>query len=160
MRRAVLAFAAVALLFLTINARGGDVEDLKSTFEQAVKALNTSDLDGFLATVHDRGLSFYSCGPTSGLEGKAACQRDWQKFFAKGANATFTPENFQFRVIGNTGIAWGDYKVSMKPKTGPERSLTGKYTLIYTKVDGKWLIVFQENSPNPLETRPSVPSGN
>jgi len=160
MRRFLPILAVAVVLLLAMNAWADDVEDLKAAFERGVKSLSTGDLEGFLATVHDRGLSFYSCGPTSGLEGKAACQRDWQKFFAKGANATFTPENFQFRVIGNTGIAWGDYKVSMKPKTGPERTLSGKYTLIYTKVDGKWLIVFQENSPNPTDLRPSPPSSN
>ncbi len=160
MRRSLPILAVAVVLLLAMNAWADDVEELKAAFERGVKSLSAGDLEGFLATVHDRGLSFYSCGPTSGLEGKAACQRDWQKFFAKGANATFTPENFQFRVIGNTGIAWGDYKVSMKPKTGPERTLSGKYTLIYTKVDGKWLIVFQENSPNPTDLRPSPPSSN
>lgn len=148
MRRGVLAVAVAAFLMLTAASRAGDVEDLKAAFEQAVAALNTRNLDGFLATVHDKGLSFYSCGPTSGLEGKAACQVDWQKFFTKTPNATFTTHDFQFRVIGNTGIAWGKYTVTVKAKNGQDRTMTGRYHLVYTKVDGKWMVVLQENSPD------------
>ena len=148
MRRVVVAAGVVAFLFVAIGARAGDVEELKATFERAVKALNERDLDGFLATVHDKGLSFYSCGPTSGLEGKAACQQDWQKFFTKSSNATFETHGFQFRVIGNTGVAWGKYTLSTKVKDGSTRTMTGKYNLVYTKVDGKWMVVLQENTPD------------
>ena len=31
-----------------------------------------------------------------------------------------------------------------------QKVLSGRYTLIYTRVDGKWLVVFQENSPDPI----------
>lgn len=151
MRRTILALAA--LFSLAVAAPASDVDELKATFEQAVKALNDRNLDGFLATVHDKGLSFYSCGPTSGLEGKAACQQDWQKFFTKTGNATFTPQDFQYRVIGNTGIAWGKYTVTFKSSQGPDRNISGRYHLVYTKVAGKWMVVLQENTPDP----PAVP---
>jgi len=155
MRRGVIAIAVVLFLGLAAGARAGDVEDLKATFEQAVQALNSRNLDGFLATVHEKGLSFYSCGPTSGLEGKAACQQDWQKFFGKTGNATFTAHDFQYRVIGSTGIAWGKYTVTMKAKDGKEHNLSGRYSLVYTKVDGKWMVVLQENTPD----MPNVQTG-
>lgn len=148
MRRLALAGAVIAFLLGASGARAGDLEDLQATFERGVKALNTRDLDGFLATVHEKGLSFYSCGPTSGLEGRAACQQDWQKFFTKSNDATFTTQGFQFRVIGNTGVAWGKYTLSTKAKDGSTRSMTGKYNLVYTKVDGKWMVVLQENTPD------------
>jgi len=157
MRREFVILTVLGFLFAVSPAQGGDVEELKAAFEQGVKALNARDLDGFLATVHEKGLSFYSCGPTSGLEGKEACQQDWQKFFTKSSNATFTPHDFQFRVIGNTGVAWGKYTVGLKGKDGAEKKLSGRYTLLYTKVDGKWLVVFQENSPD-LPGNPAVTS--
>ena len=158
MKKALLALTAAAILLVPPPARAGDVEELQAIFERSVKALNARDLDGFLATVHEKGLSFYSCGPSSGLEGRAACQQDWQKFFAKTPNATFTPHNFQYRVIGNTGIAWGQYTVELQGKKGPQKVLSGRYTLIYTRVDGKWLVVFQENSPDPIPAQPTTTS--
>ena len=153
MKRVFILFALFALA-LGPAARAGDLEDLKATFERAVKALNDRNLDGFLSAVHEKSLSFYACGPTSGLEGRAACQQDWQKFFTK-TTAVFTPRNFQYRVIGSTGIAWGEYTVAEKTKSGKEMTLEGRYTLIFTKEQGKWMIVFQENTPNlPAGARP------
>jgi len=156
MKRAVLALAAVVLLFPGAPARAGDVEELKAAFEKGVAALNERNLDGFLATVHEKGLSFYSCGPTSGLEGRAACEQDWQKFFGKTGNATFTPQEFQYRVIGNTGVAWGRYTVTLKAPNGRERTIGGRYHLVYTKVEGKWMIVLQENTPDPPAAPPTT----
>lgn len=148
MKRLVLSAAAVLFLFGATAARAGDLEDLQATFERGVKALNARDLDGFLATVHEKGLSFYSCGPTSGLEGREACSQDWQKFFTKSSDATFSTHDFQFRIIGNTGVAWGKYSLSTKAKDGSARTMTGKYNLVYTKVNGKWMVVLQENTPD------------
>ena len=148
MRRVVLAVAGVAFLFAAAAARAGDVDELKATFEKAVQALNDRNLDGFLATVHDKGLSFYSCGPTSGQEGKAACQLDWQKFFTKTPNASFETYDFQYRVIGNTGIAWGKYKVTVQSNKGAQKLMSGRYHLVFTKVEEKWMVVLQENSPD------------
>ena len=152
MRRFLPTLFASAVLFAPTSMRAGDVEDLKATFEKAVKALNARDVDGFLANIHPRGLSFYACGPASGKEGREACEQDWQKFFNKSVDATFNADKFEFRVIGSTGIVWGNYKLVVKSKNGPDQSYGGKYTLIYTKQDGKWLVVWQENSPDPVKS--------
>jgi hypothetical protein len=73
--------------------------ELKETFAAAVKALNARDLDGFLAAVHPNSLSFYSCGPTSGKEGKEACRADWVKFFSYSGPANFDAANFEARIV-------------------------------------------------------------
>ena len=68
-------------LALTPGASADDAADLKVSFEAAVAALNRGDIDGFLADIHPEAMSFYSCGPTSGKQGKEACQLDWERFF-------------------------------------------------------------------------------
>ena len=80
-----------------------DVASLQATFETAVAALNTGDLDGFLDTVHEEALSFYACGPTSGKQGREACAIDWNLFFNNATGAEFRTSNEQYRVIGGTG---------------------------------------------------------
>jgi len=157
MKRLILVVAVAAFVFGTAPARAGAVEELQATFERGVQALNARNLDGFLATVHEKGLSFYSCGPSSGLEGREACQQDWQKFFTKTPGAVFKPHGFQYRVMGNTGIAWGKYTVELAGKAGTKKAISGRYTLIYTRQDGKWLVVFQENSPD-MPTPPATPT--
>ena len=69
--------ACVALLLIAPGASADDLDEIRASFEGAVAALNGGNLDGFLDTVHDDALSFYSCGPTSGKQGREACALDW-----------------------------------------------------------------------------------
>jgi hypothetical protein len=59
---------------------------------------------------------------------------------------TFTPITPQFRVIGDSGITWGHYALSSKPKDGPVSYAYGRYTFLSVKVDGKWLITVMHSS--------------
>ncbi len=141
---------AAVLAVAPVFAGDSATERLRASFETAVAALNDGDVDGFLANVHDRALSFYACGPTSGKEGKEACQLDWERFFGKAAQAKFEPRNMQYRVIGNTGVAWGDYNVSVRTNAGKELTHEGRYTMTYTQQDGTWKVVMQHNTPAAL----------
>lgn len=156
MKRTLATMFAFAILSIPTIVRASDLEDLKATFEKAVEALNSRNLDGFIATIHPQALSFYSCGPTSGKEGRDVCEQDWQKFFSYSGPAAFKSDTFEYRVIGNTGIVWGKYGLSVKGKDGKEKSYSGRFSLIYAKTDGKWMVVWQENSPTPAgSTNPS-----
>lgn len=71
-----------AILIAPLAASASDADDLRAVHEQTVKALNSGDLDSYLTHIHEQGITFYSCGPTSGVEGKASCQKQWEEFFA------------------------------------------------------------------------------
>ena len=139
--------AAIALPFAS-EGTTNDVEALKATFEGAIAALNAGNLDGFLDTVHEDALSFYSCGPTSGKRGREACRLDWQLFFDGTRQARFDVHGPQYAVIGNTGVAWGEYRLVAESSPGEEFVYTGRYTMTYTKVGSEWRIVMQHNIPS------------
>ncbi|MCY4029485.1 MAG: nuclear transport factor 2 family protein [Acidobacteria bacterium] len=129
-------------------AADDDVAAVQATFESAVAALNTGNMDGFLDTVHDEALSFYSCGPTSGKQGREACALDWQLFFNTTTDARFETKNEQYRVIGDTGIAYGEYSLSVNYNgQGRQTVHEGRYTMTYTRVGGEWRIAMQHNTP-------------
>ncbi|MCY3844182.1 MAG: nuclear transport factor 2 family protein [Acidobacteria bacterium] len=129
-------------------ADGDDVAAVQATFESAVAALNTGNMDGFLDTVHDEALSFYSCGPTSGKQGREACALDWQLFFNTTTDARFETKNEEYRVIGDTGIAYGEYSLSVNYNgQGRQTVHEGRYTMTYTRVGGEWRIAMQHNTP-------------
>ena len=147
MRRSGSLLVAVGLAIVPAVANDSEAEALRESFEAGVAALNAGNVDGFLANIHDRALSFYACGPTSGKEGREACQLDWERFFGKTAAAKFEPQNMQYRVIGDTGIAWGDYEVNVRTRTGQELNHRGRYTLTYAKHEGEWMVIMQHNTP-------------
>ena len=129
-------------------AADDEVSDVRATFEEAVAALNGGNMDGFLNTVHEEALSFYSCGPTSGKQGREACALDWQLFFNTTTDARFETKNEQYRVIGDTGIAYGEYSLSVNYNgQGRQTVHEGRYTMTYTRVGDEWRIAMQHNTP-------------
>jgi uncharacterized protein (TIGR02246 family) len=129
-------------------AADDEVAEVRATFEKAVAALNAGNMEGFLDTVHDEALSFYSCGPTSGKQGREACALDWQLFFSTTTDARFETRNDQYRVIGDTGIAYGEYSLSVNYNgQGRQTVHEGRYTMTYTRVGEEWRIAMQHNTP-------------
>ena len=129
-------------------AADDEASTVRATFEGAVAALNAGNMDGFLDTVHDEALSFYSCGPTSGKQGREACALDWQLFFNTTTDARFETQNEQYRVIGDTGIAYGEYSLSVNYNgQGRQTVHEGRYTMTYTRVGDEWRIAMQHNTP-------------
>ena len=156
-RLTLLSLATVMMLTVPGSLRAADDElaAVRSAFEGAVGALNSGRLDGFLDTVHEDALSFYSCGPTSGKQGREACALDWQLFFNTTTNARFETTNEQYRVIGDTGIAYGEYSLSVDYNSqGRQTVHEGRYTMTYTKVDGEWRIAMQHNTPAGEDPQP------
>ena len=156
-RMTLLSLATVMMLTVPGSLRAADDElrAVRSAFEDAVGALNSGSLDGFLDTVHEDALSFYSCGPTSGKQGREACALDWQLFFNTTTNARFETTNEQYRVIGDTGIAYGEYSLSVDYNSqGRQTVHEGRYTMTYTKVDGEWRIAMQHNTPAGEDPQP------
>ncbi len=153
-RQAFLVFAAVMLLFTPPAAHSDDLDDLKATFEQEVKAFNSRDFSTFVATAHEQVVLFGHFPPFE-LEGIEAYRQRYQTLFSNNQSVTFAPLTPQFRVIGNVGVAWGHDKLVLKPKDGPSVTYSGRYTFVYTKADGKWLRVVVHASPEP--TPPTTP---
>ena len=148
-------FVPIAILAASLaagsSALAGDegaVAAVKEVFETGVAALNEGNLDGFLDTVHDEALSFYACGPTSGKQGREACALDWRLFFNTTTNARFETRNEEYRIIGDTGIAYGEYSLSVNYNgQGRQTVHEGRYTMTYTRVGDEWRIAMQHNTP-------------
>ena len=117
-----------------------DIDELKATFEEWVQALNSRNLKAFSAVLHDEVIFFAHNAPFP-VDGKAAFQQAIQTLVENSESFDATLINPQYRVIGNTGIAWGLVAFSSKPKDGPFTTVFGRYTATLTKADGKWLVV-------------------
>ena len=139
-KRAALAFVLAASLFAPLPVRSEDVDDLKATVEQGARAQEARDVEALMTVVHDQVIYF---GPDSRVPtvGKEAFRRDTQARFAKTATLSVTRIDPQYRVLGDMGVAWGLYTTTVTPKDGLPVTTSGRYTLIWTKSDGKWLLV-------------------
>lgn len=125
-----------------------DIDEIKATFDQAVGAFNSRNLETFLSCWHDQVVLFDPDTPFP-VDGKAAFRQAVQAIFANSESAFFVPINPQFRVIGNVGVAWGHFALPVKPKDGPMQTTFGRVTITFTKSDEKWLAVAQHLSRIP-----------
>ena len=149
-KRALLGCLVVLGFLLSTPALAADVDDLKATYEKAVKAYNSRD-DAWFATFDDKAVSFHPTAPFA-IDGDAHNKQAIKSFWGTMDSSVFSPVNTKFRVIGSTGLVWGHYAFANKPKDGGMRTSYGRFTTVCTKSGGKWIIVSSHYSP--------IPSGN
>jgi uncharacterized protein (TIGR02246 family) len=145
-QRAVLAFALLAFLLASSVARGQDLNGLQKTFAADVQALNSHNPEAFVASAHDEIVLLGTLSPFP-VSGKDNFRQVVEQYLSDNESVTFTPVNPQFRIAGTTGLAWGHYSLTNKPKDGPLEYSHGRYTYTYTKADGKWVLVATHLSP-------------
>ena len=148
--RGLLGWLLVSAALMSTPALAGDVDDLKATFGKGVEAYNNRD-DAHFAAVQDQSV-FYAPTAPFATKGKEAYQKSMKTTWAATESSVFKPIDPQFLVVGSTGIVWGHYAIAIKPKDGAMRTRFGRYTITYSKSDGKWLAVASHYS--------LIPSGN
>ena len=114
-----------------------DIDDLKAAFGQHMVALNQRDLEAFATLYHDHVVVFTDNAPFA-VEGKAGFQQGVQTAWDNCGSLTLTPINPQFLVLGDTGLAWGHYAETVKPKDGPLQAVFARYTITFVKSQEQW----------------------
>lgn len=142
----------IVLVLVSIPAigRGADVDELKTSVDQLIGALNKKDLDAWSPLVHEQAVGFglISLFPA---KNKAALRQGFQGLFASMESFAITPLNWQYRIIKDSGFAWGHVMVTFKQKDGPTRIMWGREIMTWTKVGGKWQMVTIHASPIPAD---------
>jgi len=130
------------------SVHGDEVDRLRASFEREIAAFNARDLETLMSNQHEHVVALNPTSPTP-VDGKAARRHAYQTAFAATESVTVTPQHPQFRVVDNTGIVWGEYTVTTKPKDKPPTTSTVRFTRTYVKSDGQWRLVLYHVSPLP-----------
>lgn len=117
-----------------------DCDALKRAFQHLVDSFNAKDVNALTASAHDGVVQTGAFSPTA-VDGKAALRDVYQSFFNDYETGTFTPLNPHFRISGSTGISWGHFALSVKPKGAPMQIPVGSYTITFAKTDETWLVI-------------------
>ncbi len=137
---------------------GGEVEDLKAAFDQALESLSQKDLDAFLSVWHPEAVLF-ARNRIHAIDRTKLEDREWaelfEEFFARIISAGYTQQAVEVRVIGNTGIVWGLTRFAVDPRYQAGFEQNTRLTAVFVKVDDEWLIMHWNDSPLP-EGQPPV----
>jgi ketosteroid isomerase-like protein len=145
-KRAIFVFAAAAFFLALSVAHSQDLKALQASFEANVGALNSLNPNAFVSSAHNGIVLVGTLSPFP-VSGKDKLQQVVEQYLSTNERVTFTLVNPQFRVAGTTGIAWGHYSLTNKPKEGPLEYTHGRYTYTYTNIDRKWALVAMHFSP-------------
>jgi uncharacterized protein (TIGR02246 family) len=115
-------------------------------FAADVQALNAHNPNAFVGSADKEVVLMGILSPFP-VSGKDQFRQVVEDYLSDNESVTFTVVNPQFRVAGATGIAWGHYSLTNKPKDGPLEYSHGRYTYTYARADGKWVLVAAHLSP-------------
>jgi uncharacterized protein (TIGR02246 family) len=152
-RLALLALAC--LTFGTPPCLAGDLEDVKALIEGATAALNAKDAAGLIAMAHDNTIGYEALLPIAGdlkVIGREQGTKNFAASFAATDQINITLVNPQYRVTGNTAVAWGHRVVMAKPKDAAGRMMFQRFTVTAVKTGGKWQVLSYHYSVVPSDS--------
>jgi ketosteroid isomerase-like protein len=135
----LLTGALLGAFFTPPPVRSADFDELQAIFDQALKALNTGNVDAWIALMDD-GVVYFPHNLPFPIVGKDDNKKMWQAMFDENEKVTFVPIDPQFHITGSTGVAWG-YYVLVTQQTETIDAIFSRYTVTYAKTDGQWRIV-------------------
>ena len=138
----------LTLAFMPAIALGDDVASLKAVFEKEIAALNASDLETVMTMQHEQIVAM-NPGSLKAIDTKPARREGYQQLFDAVEKFTVTPQNPEFRVVGDSGIVWGTYEILNKPKDGEEVTFSIRFSRTYVKNNGTWQLFLYHVSAVP-----------
>jgi ketosteroid isomerase-like protein len=138
--RAMFGVVLMVLLWCSSAVYSQDLTALKANFNAEINALNQRDLSATLTPVDNRMVLFGIFSPFP-IEGKEGFRQAVQEYFDDYERAVFTPIDPDFKVVGVTGVAWGNFRIATKQKNGPSHYSDGRYMFTYAQADGKWVVI-------------------
>ncbi len=135
------AVTAISALLALSFAMADDQEEaeLQKVFEAGFAALNADDIAAFEA-IHVQDETMVNVGPVEGElhKGWTSAKKGFQAFMASPAKLT-KPESVATKVLGDA--AWGVWTFTTEMEMeGKTMATLNRLTLVFERVDGKWLV--------------------
>lgn len=150
LHRVIPTVCILTLALMPAIALGDDVASLKAAFEKEIAALNAGDLEAVMTMQHEQIVAINPGSPKA-IDTKATRREGYQQLFEAAEKFTVTPQNPEFRVVGDAGIVWGTYKVVNTPKGGEEVTFPIRFSRTYVKNNGAWQLLLYHVSAVPEE---------
>ena len=142
---------SITISLVDPSAAAGAKEEVAAAGEKWAEIFVDDNPDAILALYDDEAVLWGTLSPTR-LAGKQALRGYFEMAFKAlpGHKVTFGDQHI--RVYGEIAINTGYYTFSYV-KYGEAKSLPARYSFVYRKRDGSWLIVDHHSSamPAPLE---------
>ena len=114
--------AIAGLLSFSSVAYGDDLAEVRTLFEKDIHLLNAHNNDAFSIAAHEDVVLFGIFSPFP-VEGKEKFRQAVQEYFDNYEHAVITLIDPDYKAMGATGVAWGNFRLATRRKGGPRNIL-------------------------------------
>ncbi len=147
-----LLLALFCLLFSFVASAEGLV-GAQAVDEAWRKAITANDLDGIMAVYAKDAVMWLPDAPEA--KGHKAIRESYAGLLAANTVTGATFANTHYENVGKLSLGWGDFTLTMTPKTGGAPvTLSGRFSVVARKEAGTWVYVVDHASSHPAPPKP------
>jgi uncharacterized protein (TIGR02246 family) len=148
MRLIAATLFALSLTGLCQTAWAGPEDEVHARFLQWIATFNTHDVDR-VSQLYDENARLLSTGGSEKpIDGREAIHNYFIPFFMHGDTVTFDHDD-AVKVFSEIGIETGYYHFDIHDTSGKSEIWVSRYTFVFAKKDGNWMIVHHHSSRVP-----------
>jgi uncharacterized protein (TIGR02246 family) len=154
MTRFALTLTLALLLSSVSTAASAEVTTGAQAVDEAWrKAIIANDLDAVMSNYSKDAVMWLPEAPEA--KGREAIRKSYAGLLAGNTVTGATFANTHYRTSGNLSVGWGDFTLTLSPKSGGSPvSLAGRFSVIAKKETGKWVYVVDHASAHPASPTP------
>ena len=147
------ALALVSLCGSSLAFAANGIDGLDQAWRQAISA---NDLNGIVACYARDAMLWAPNAPLA--KGVEAIRKSYSDLLAANTVTNAALTNTHYQMCGDLSIGWGEFTLSLSPKSGGNPTvLSGRFTAVAKKEDGKWRYIVDHASANPAPSPPPSP---
>jgi len=145
----------LGLLLASSGAFGAD--GIERLDQARRKAITANDLNGIVACYAKDAVLWAPDAPPA--KGEEAIRKSYSDLLAANTVTNASLTNTHYQMCGNLSIGWGEFTLTLSPKSGGNPTiLSGRFTAVAKKEGGKWRYVVDHASANPAASPAPSPS--
>ncbi|MCD6308965.1 MAG: DUF4440 domain-containing protein [Candidatus Latescibacteria bacterium] len=155
MKRIMVAAAVVVPLLVVgarnvfveaVNTDSAEVDSLRAAHQRYMQAWTDRDID----TIVEIGTGAVGYGHSTPFPRPVRVRDTFraavENFYDMMDVFIIHMQTENYRVVGDTGLAWGHCSYTTKQKDGPQRTVYMRFAHTFAKIDGSWKLVMYHRS--------------
>jgi uncharacterized protein (TIGR02246 family) len=148
MRSISTALSVLIGLGLCHAAWAGPEDEVHARFEQWIATCNSHDADR-LSQIYDQDARLLSTGGNEKpLDGRETIRIYFNPFLKRGDTVAFDHDD-AIKIVSDVGVETGYYHFNVQDANGKPDVWVARYTFVFVKKDGNWMIAHHHSSRVP-----------
>ena len=144
---------ALLCSFFSFGAAAAGPAGARAVDEAWRKAITANDLDRIMAVYSENAVMWLPDAPEA--KGHEAIRKSYAALLAANTVTAATFANTHYETSGNLSVGWGDFSLTLSPKSGGiPVTLSGRFSVIAKKEKGTWVYVVDHASTHPAPPKP------